>query len=174
MQIVIGIFLILVLVLILLVVLLLFVPVRVIARSGDHHYAWQWGKLVSGILVPNRKEPQKSFLKLKILFWSKEIYPFRKRKAHKKSKKKKRKPRRSFIKPERLKSRLVPVLNSFKVEHFRVNLDTDDYVLNGILYPVFHALTNDRRRLEINFNGIVDLDIQIQNKGWKLLYAFLR
>ena len=183
MHIVIGILLVLVLLVVLLILLLLFVPIRVVARSNDHHYAWHWGKILSGKVIPNRENPQKSKLQLKFLFWSTDLYPFKKKsrkgkekkeKKKKKQRKKKGESKRSFLNLDRLKSKFLPVLNTFKVDAFRVNIDTDDYVLNGILYPVFMALSNDKRTLEINFNGVVDLEVNIQNKGWRVLYAFFR
>ena len=67
---------------------------------------------------------------------------------------------------------MVRILKSFRVRRFRVEIDTDDYVLNAYLFPVFHLLS--RGRLQINFNGRNDIQIEITNRIGRIAWAWLR
>jgi hypothetical protein len=47
------------------------------------------------------------------------------------------------------------LLASFQIRRFNLIVDTDDYILNAYLYPVFAFLTGHNRHLAINFIGLI-------------------
>jgi hypothetical protein len=66
------------------------------------------------------------------------------------------------------------VLASFEVRRFRLILDTDDFILNAYLYPVFVFLSGKNRFLAINFQGRNAVDILVTNRMWRILWALIR
>gem|GEM_PF-889389 len=69
----------------------------------------------------------------------------------------------------------VALIKSFRINECVLILDTEDYPLNGILYPVFYWL--DRYsgwQFEINFEGRNTLKLDIENSaariGWVYVY----
>lgn len=64
---------------------------------------------------------------------------------------------------------------SFHLIRLRVDLDTDDYVWNAYLFPLFRV-TNPagRKDWRINFKGRNELSLIVENRLYRLLYAFIR
>ncbi|NRB51843.1 MAG: hypothetical protein HRU41_29495 [Saprospiraceae bacterium] len=112
-------------------------------------------------------------LSLRVWFWKKDFRPLdslskpRKQSAEKRTKK--RKPRRK-INWRRLGLRLI---RSFIVRQFDLKIDTDDYILNSYLYPVFHLLNSKHLQLGINYQGESSLQLHIENRLIRLLKAIL-
>jgi hypothetical protein len=66
------------------------------------------------------------------------------------------------------------MLASFQIRRFRLLLDTDDFILNAYLYPVFVFLSGKNRYLAINFTGRNAVDILATNRIWRMLWALIR
>lgn len=64
---------------------------------------------------------------------------------------------------------------SFHLIRFHVQLDTDDYVWNAYLFPLFQV-TNPANKAswQINFKGRNELILIVENRLYRLLYAFIR
>lgn len=72
--------------------------------------------------------------------------------------------------------RLVQDLwRSFRLHRLYLDLDTDDYILNAYLFPLFRT-TNPGGRVNwaINFQGRNEIYLLIENRLYRLLYAFIR
>lgn len=112
-------------------------------------------------------------LHLRVWFWKKDFHLLeslvkpRKASDKKEASKGKAKKKRNW---KRLSRRL---LQSFTVKQFDLNLDTDDYVLNSYLYPIFSLLHSKPWQLGINYQGQSSLQIQIENRLIRLLKAVL-
>ncbi len=65
------------------------------------------------------------------------------------------------------------ILRSFRVRHFRLELDTDDYVWNAFLYPLFYFVNRPGRQLSVNFEGRTNLQLEVENRLIRMLWAFL-
>lgn len=63
---------------------------------------------------------------------------------------------------------------TFRLRTCEVDLDTGDYVLNAYLYPVFARLTRRNCRLRVGFNGKTHVRIRVENRLYRMLFAFLR
>jgi hypothetical protein len=70
--------------------------------------------------------------------------------------------------------KVIRILRSFKVRKFRINLDTDDYITNAYLYPLFVVLDQGKGHLQVNYEGRVDVDVEVVNRAAWLLWAFIR
>ncbi|MBX2876073.1 MAG: hypothetical protein KTR30_28385 [Saprospiraceae bacterium] len=112
-------------------------------------------------------------LHLRVWFWKKDFHLLdsllepRTSSAKKKASKRKPKRKRNW---KRLGTRL---LQSFTVKQFDLKLDTDDYVLNSYLYPIFSLLNSKPWQLGINYQGQSSLQLQIENRLIRLLKAVL-
>lgn len=66
------------------------------------------------------------------------------------------------------------LLASFRVRRFRLILDTDDFILNAYLYPIFVFLSGRNRLMAINFQGRTSVDILVTNRVWRVVWALIR
>ncbi len=96
-------------------------------------------------------------------------YP-KKKKLSKDNKSKKKKSKFNFRKYKR---KIIRMIKTFKIKSFFVNLDTDDYILNGYLYPVFYFLGKRGEHLNINFQGDLEINIVAENRLYKMIRAML-
>lgn len=118
-------------------------------------------------------EEYKPLLFLNILGWTTMVDPTTKRGEKRTSKKEniaKVKKRLPFPKVMR---KGKAILYSFKVTYLYLDLDTDDYVLNGLLYPAALLLSRDNRSFRINFVGVTQLKLKIENRLGRMLFAYL-
>lgn len=110
-------------------------------------------------------------LRVQVFFWKKNFYPLsrspKSENTKQKSKRvKKKKTPLSWRKGKKL-------LQSFTVETLQLDLDTDDFVQNSYLYPIFYFLSNERRQLRINYSGQLALKLEVHNRLFSLLRAWL-
>lgn len=70
--------------------------------------------------------------------------------------------------------RIVSILKSFKVNAFTWRLDTDDYVLNAQLFPLFYVTSTQGLDVGVNFIGENKIKVDVQNTGFNLLYHFFK
>jgi hypothetical protein len=118
----------------------------------------------------------------RIFFFQKDYFLFKPRKKKveapgKKKEKKKQKGRTFFkMKPRTLLRKGRRVLNTFKIRRCKLDLDTDDYVANAYLYPIFtgiKAVTHNRLDTSINFRGEVILQVRVVNCLGRMVWAAL-
>lgn len=149
---------------------ILFTPIVLQIDTLRGLYWVQWRGIASLRFNIQDDEP---ILSLRVWFWKKDfrllasLSKSRKPNAEKKAKKRKARKKRNW---KRLGLRL---LQSFKVTEFDLKLDTDDYVLNSYLYPVFHLLNSKSLQISINYQGESSLQLQIENRLIRLLKVVL-
>ncbi len=149
---------------------ILFAPIvlRIDTKMGVYRVRW---KGIASFQFSIQEDVP--ILSLHIWFWKKDFQPLdalskaRKPNSKKKAKKRKSRKKRNW---RRLGLRL---LHSFKVRQFDLMLDTDDFVLNSYLYPVFHMLHCKPLQLGINYQGESSLQLRIENRLIRLLKAIL-
>ncbi|MFI5263114.1 MAG: hypothetical protein ACHQM6_01205 [Candidatus Kapaibacterium sp.] len=105
---------------------------------------------------------------LNILGWEKNVFPG---KGTKPKKKGGVTLKRSTLK--KMPRKILSVLRSFQVQNLYLNIDTDDYATNALLYPIGVLLSRPNRQMSINFLGEVELRLQIQNNLQRMLRAYL-
>lgn len=149
---------------------LLVTPLVIEVDSARHKY----GIYYRGIAAIDLRWDEGLYLQLWVLGWRKTIEPFGMLGEKPPKKKKPEKPKRKRMAFSKIRRKLGRVLRSFTVKRFYVNVDTGDYPLNAILYPLAGALSNERRTVCINFTGDVVVRIRIENRLGKILYAIIR
>jgi hypothetical protein len=155
---------------------LLVAPLELILNSERGYYRFAYRGLASGALFWS--EPtQKWMLRVWILGWRKEwgfwdliTQPSAPKSAEKEVDRKKRKRKRRT--PKHLVRRLYRVWRALEIRRCNIDIDTDDYILNAWLFPVFTVLGGRRGRMQINYEGRAAIDLQVIARPWKLLLAF--
>jgi hypothetical protein len=159
---------------------ILFAPLQLKIDSKLGVYHIDWGGIIEGNFIPDHDNLLQSKLKLRILFWSRSIKPF----LHRGKSVKKKRSKKDISEASKKKKWKIPfkhpirkiraILNSFQIKDFEMNVDTDDYVMNAYLYPVFHLFSSKYRHLKINYEGKLELRFWVKNSGARLLYAFIK
>lgn len=148
----------------------LWTPIMLIIDTTMRQYEVRMWGIASCNL---RFEEYKPLLFLNVLGWKKKIDPFEikeEKRIPKKQKTQKTKKQMSFQKVMR---KGKAVLRSFTVKYLYIDMDTDDYVLNGLLYPAALTLSRENRTLRINFVGLTQLKLKIENRLGRILFAYL-
>lgn len=163
-------------VLIILIVLLVFVtillltPIRFKIDSNKSIYLAEWKHLLSAKLLLQNNEP---IVQLKSFFWKKEINLLKINSGLNNTTQKKRKSTQQKKSKFNFKKKIKPLLKSFQVRKFFINIDTNNYAWNAYLFPIFYFLKSEQRQLHINFQGNVEVLLDIQNRPLRILWALI-
>lgn len=157
------------LILIPLLLWLLIEPIIIKIDTITNEYYIRWRHIGSVALLFLNDD---LLLRLRILFWQKDFYPLHAQKKQEKPKKKPTKKAKSKWKRFSWR-RMKAILRTFKVRYFRMDLDTDDYVLNAYLYPLFYFANRPNRRLSVNFEGRTNVQLQVENRLLRIVRAFI-
>ena len=166
-------------VVVLLVILIMAARLKLLVDTRSHYYSMSWGVLVSGMIEPVQED---LLLVLRILGlrfrWSvmrmiaraasdsdQARVPGIKVQPRAKTKRKQKKFSRKHL------DMGLRVIKSFKVRRFHMDIDTDDYTTNALLYP---ALTLAPADINVNFNGVNELDLEVENRAFNILKALIR
>jgi hypothetical protein len=103
---------------------------------------------------------------LKIALWHKKIDLFALKKKEKKKEKKTKKRKIKFRK-------ILGVIKSFKINTFRLLIDSGNARTNGILFPFFYLLSRlSGKTFEINFTDENEISLEIENNIARMLWAY--
>lgn len=152
------------------ITLLLLIPIYLKINSIRGICQLEWKNIFCANVLLQNDEP---VVRLKVFFWKKEfnLLQMATSSQQKKTKKKPSKPRRKMKFDFRKK--LKRLRKAIRVNRFFLNIDTDDYLWNAYLYPVFFFLKKERRNVNINFQGDVEFILEIRSRPIQLLYAVL-
>ncbi|MEZ4893576.1 MAG: hypothetical protein R3A50_12320 [Saprospiraceae bacterium] len=154
--------------------LILFLPIRLELDSTVGLYRVSWVGIFACWLVPNELVRWRVFLR--VFLWKKELTFTSKPKVE--SRKKDVKPvvkkRNRAMSFHRVRRMLKYGIRAIKLDWLQINWDTDDFVLNAWLYPLFHAMNGHRRRLQINFMGDQQFVLKLHTNLGLLTWAMMR
>ncbi|MGZ3945920.1 MAG: hypothetical protein ACXVJB_13325 [Mucilaginibacter sp.] len=149
---------------------LLFAPIYIEIDSTSRICRLRFHHLASGAIVLKNYRFE---LDLRIAWWKKQFHFFAKNQ-------KKKKPENITSTKERTRGRrisfktITAIVKTFKVNIFRVDIDTDNVQLNGLLYPAFYAMSRfSGRHMMINFVGNNEIVIEIENNLARMIRAFI-
>lgn len=164
-------------ILVLAAILLLFLtwllvsPIRLQIDTRRQVYLLQWQGIGRIQLMP---VTDNLVIQLRVFFWRKKFYPLeyqpRKKQPKEVGKKKKKSRKVDF---QKYKRKGIRLFRSFRIRAFRLDLDTGDYVYNSYLYPAFHFLSAGKRQLTINYRGLSEMFLIVENRLYRMLIAFL-
>lgn len=174
---------IIIIILILLFVLLLgllIAPMQLYIDTPRQVFSLRWSKLLETRLIGVDDIPK---IQLQIFFWRKEWDVFQLLSSSQKQRKKpstasQKKPKKRSNRFFRMSYKTMfrkakQVLRSFEVKQCDVRLDTDDFVRNSYLYPIFYMLNGKNRKLSINYQGEASVQLLVQNRLYRIIAAVL-
>ena len=144
----------------------LFAPLSIKADTYSNEYYLSWGGIGKAEFIPL---PDDILIRLRLAFWKKELYPL-----HPSPPKAKKKPHKKEHKgggPLPLR-RMISVLKTFEIRDFRLEVDTDDYVWNACLYPVFYWIKPLQKYVALNFQGRNECRLLIRNRVWRMAWGW--
>lgn len=157
-----------------LVAWVLIAPLQLQIDTSRDHYQIAWKRIGYGKLITR---PTEIVVRLKLLFWQKEWPlpalvggPSKRTERPTKTEQPTRKPQKD--RAPRFKVRAL--LRTFQLKQLRLHLDTDDFVLNSYLFPIFHFLNRENRELKINYRGEAFLQMVVENQLYRIIWALLR
>ncbi len=150
---------------------LVLLPIRLVIHTNSGEYRVEWGRLIGARLIFLTDDVK---IRMHLPFFHKDFYPLHpspeaKKKEKPTEKKKKKKKRHSRI--TKVFPIIKSVLRSFYVRQFKLELDTDNYLTNAYLYPLFYFLNKNRGEWHINYSGQFALDLEIMNRPVWILFA---
>lgn len=162
----------------------LFGVIRIEVDTDKAYGQFYFGPLVKGMVYWNEEWPV-PFARIDVPFFHREFdllalavsaegksrnseYP-----KERKSKSGLKKNRNMPIKRPSLK-RIVSIVKSFRVNTFTWRLDTDDFVLNAHLFPLFYLASIRGLDVGVNFIGENKIKVDVQNTGFNILYHFFK
>jgi hypothetical protein len=153
---------------------LLFSPLVLQVDTRRNEYTFYWLGLANVKLVPLNDD---LLLRLRLPFWRKDFSILQ---LLTKSNQNKQNRTREVPSNQKQKSkwrfswtRIHKVFRSFRVQYFRMEMDTDDYVMNAYLYPVCNLLNAPNHYVTINFQGRNQCAFRVQNRIVNILIAFI-
>lgn len=155
---------------------LLFAPIFLNINTIEKEYNAGLKGILSLSLKPD--EEQIFFIRISIVFYTFNFYPFeakeKKSKGASKVKKPKKKKKRPRFKTIWLIINIVwKVVGSFRLKKLYANIDTDDVMVNAGLIPVFANLHRNNINLNVNYSGDIAMIISIQNNIFRILVVAL-
>ncbi len=150
---------------------LLVMPLTLRVDTWRQDYSLRWQGVGRVALLVRDDE---LVVRVRIGWWQKDFFPLRpstRKPKPTRQPKLRTKARRSWRQLSWRKVRNI--LRSFRVRYFRLELDTDDYVWNAFLYPLFYFVNRPGRQLSVNFEGRTNLQLEVENRLIRMLWAFL-
>jgi hypothetical protein len=151
---------------------LLLAPVVIWLNTDTNHYQIALPGIFKAVVVPNA---ELFHIRGWVFFIPYKFDPFRMKK--KKKKKKSDKPVIKKRRPKKLSGNIQMVIDavrSFRIRKLYLDIDTDDFVLNAWLVPVFSSVNSDNIRMRVNFEGTSSLLLDLRVKLGVLLWILIR
>lgn len=153
---------------------LLFSPLYLQIDTRRNEYALRWVGIAEANLIPLNDDV---LLRLRLPFWRKDfsiIKFFVQPTKNKQERTRKATPKQQSKTNWRFFWNFFQrILKSFRVHYFKVELDTDDYVMNAYLYPVCHFLNSPDYSVSINFQGRNQCWLRVENRLAWVLFALI-
>ena len=150
----------------------LFAPLIIRVDSDNQRYSLSLPGIFKALVVP---DDDLFHIRLWVLFIPIKIDPLGRsmQRVEKPGKKKKRNRDISKLMRARLLA-LKELIRSFRLKKLKLNLDTDDFILNSQLVPVFTTINNQDLNLTVNFEGDISLFMVIKNRIASLLWIGMK
>lgn len=161
-------FIIIISVLILLLLWILVAPVIIYLDTDRNRYFLSLPGIFKAMVIPSERL---FHIRFRIFFVPFTYDPFTE-KPEKKKKEKKIKKRR----PKKISGLFklaIRVLRSFRIRKLELDIDTDDYILNAWLIPVFSTVNSENIQMRANFEGYASLLLDLRTRIGTLIWIFI-
>jgi hypothetical protein len=150
---------------------LLIGPVIIVVDSASNRYFLNLPGIFQARLVPTE---ELFHVKGWILFVPYRFNPFKKRKQKRKKKDAASDKKKKFKVPKGGVGMVKDAVRTIRVRKLDLDLDTDDFLLNAWLVPVFSLINLPNTRLHVNFEGKSTFLIDMRIRLGALLWVFIR
>ncbi len=153
---------------------ILFAPLIIRVDSDNQRYSLSLPGIFKAIVVP---DDTLFHIRLWVLFIPFRMDPLGKtmRRVEGPGRRDQKKGRRNISKLMRARIiALKEVTRSFKLKKLSLNLDTDDFILNSHLVPVFTTINYRDVNLTINYEGEISLFMVLTNRIASLLWIGMK
>jgi hypothetical protein len=150
---------------------ILFCPVIIFVNTVNNQYHLMLPGIFKAVVVPS---PELFYVRGWIFFIPFKYHPFRGKRKKKKEKPEK-KPKKK--RPRRIGGNvrlLTDAVASFRIRKLRLDLDTDDFMLNAWLVPAFSLVNSKNIQMRVNFEGNSSLLLELRIHLGSLLWIFIR
>jgi hypothetical protein len=149
---------------------ILFGPVIIRVDTEDQHYYINLPGILKAAVIPTDILFK---IRMRVFFIPFSFDPFapRKRKPRERKPEKRRKRRMSLSKGSGM---FRDMLGAFRIRRLRLDVDTDDEVLNAFLIPAFTAVNSEHIQLSANFEGRALLQMDMRTRLGSLAWVFLK
>lgn len=147
----------------------LFVPVTGCIDTISNQYYIKIPGLAKANLEGDKSEIVR--IRLVVLFFQFYLYPLRKMKS--KQKKANKDEGELKLKKQMPFKKMFRIIRTFKITRFLLDIDTDDYILNAKLYPLFVLLKYNGVNCNVNFQGRNQLVLCVRNRPIHIIKSFI-
>jgi hypothetical protein len=154
-----------------LVLWVLLAPVIIFVNTDRNRYFLALPLVFRAEVVPSDE-----ILNIKgwIFFVPYRFNPFRSKKGKEKGPVKEVRKRKKFRFYRGNAGMIADVIRSLRIRKLMLDIDTDDFVQNAWLVPVFSMINTDNIQMQVNFSGTMSLILDIRTRLGALLWVFTR
>jgi hypothetical protein len=146
-------------------------PVIIVVDSASNRYFLNLPGIFQARVVPAEELFQ---VRGWILFVPYRFNPFKKRSQKRKKKETDAKKKKKFRVPGGGFGLVTDAVKTIRIKKLEMDLDTDDFLLNAWLVPVFSVIHLPNTRLHVNFVGESTLLLDMRIRLGALLWVFIR
>jgi len=150
---------------------ILLVPVILFLHTESNRYMVSLPGIFRVAVVPSE---ELFHIRGRALFIPFRYHPFRQSKRKRKKEKIKTKETEKPAKPAGSIRLGIDLLRSVRIRRLYLDMDTDDFILNAWLVPVFSLVNSDHIQLKANFTGNMSLLLDLRIRLGSVLYTFIR
>ncbi len=66
------------------------------------------------------------------------------------------------------------IIAAFRIRKLYLDIDTEDFLFNAWLVPVFSMVNSDQIRMQVNFQGNATLHLDLRTRIGAILWIFLK
>lgn len=164
----------------LLILLMLWLPFRVEVDTETDLYRMEWGRVASGQWIPG---PDGGSFLIRAPFFRRQLSvqqlfePDQSKKpqtpTQAKPAQKPKLPRRRMSFQQSMQV-LARVVRTIHIHHCRIMWDTDDFVLNAWLVPVFMFVRKRNFQVEVNFQGKHELALLMETRPLAVIWVLFK
>lgn len=154
-----------------LILWILLVPVIIKLDTSRNLYRFMLPGIVSARVVPTTEF---FLIRCWVLFIPFTIDPLRMRKRSKPKQEKVKRKKRNGPSGRRLLKKFRNVTRAIRLRKFELDIDTDDFLLNAWLVPVFTGANSYRNvQMQVNFEGNLFLLLDVRTRIAALLWQMM-
>jgi hypothetical protein len=97
------------------------------------------------------------------------------RKKRKRGKRPEKEP--AGVRPKKLTGGVrmaTEMVRSFRIRRLLLDIDTDDFVLNAWLVPLFSFVNYENIQMRVNFEGTASMHLEMRNRMATMLWIFIK